>query len=144
MQTLDSKSLSVQLVISLVGLALLTALMVGLPAIWLIRNQLESQAWAQVHQGVQATTALYAAREQDLDNLATLTAQRPSLRSLLQPVDREALTAYLETLRQGADLDWIAVCDTDGEAQSHRLSMERLARCRRAHAASIRPKLSRR
>ena len=113
MQTLDSKNLSVQLVFSLVGLALLTALMVGLPAIWLIRNQLESQAWAQVHQGVQATKALYAAREQDLDNLATLTAQRPSLRSLLQPVDREALTAYLETLRQGAGLDWIAVCDTD-------------------------------
>ena len=114
MQTLDSKSLSVQLVISLVGLALLTALMVGLPAIWLIRNQLESRAWAQVHQGVQATRALYSAREQDLDNLATLTAQRPSLRLLLQPVDREDLTAYLQTLRQGAGLDWIAVCDTDG------------------------------
>ena len=115
MQTLDSKSLSVQLVISLVGLALLTALMVGLPAIWLIRTQLEDQAWAQVHQGVQATQALYAAREQDLDNLATLTAQRPSLRSLLQPVDLEALTVYLETLRQGADLDWIAVCDTEAK-----------------------------
>lgn len=115
MQTLDRKNLSVQLVISLVGLALLTALMVGLPAIWLIRTQLESQAWAQVHQGVQATKALYAAREHDLDNLATLTAQRPSLRSLLQPVDREALTAYLETLRQGANLDWIAVCDTDDQ-----------------------------
>ena len=65
---------------------------------------------------VQATQALYAAREQDLDNLATLTAQRPSLRSLLQPVDREALAAYLETLRQGADLDWIAVCGTDAKA----------------------------
>ena len=115
MQTLDSKSLSVQLVISLVGLTLLTALMVGLPAIWLIRTQLEDQAWAQVHQGVQATQALYAAREQDLDSLATLTAQRPSLQSLLLPGDREALTTYLETLRQGADLDWIAVCDTEAK-----------------------------
>lgn len=112
MHTLDTKSLSAQLVISLVGLALLTALMVGLPAIWLIRNQLEDQAWAQVHQGVQTTQALYAARGQDLDNFATLTAQRPFLRSLLQPVNLEALAAYLETLRQGADLDWIAVCDT--------------------------------
>ena len=113
MQKLDRKSLSAQLVFSLIGLALLTALIVGLPAIWLIRNQLEDQAWAQIRQGAQATQALYAARDLDLNNLATLSAQRPSLRSLLQQADLDGLISYLGTLREGADLDWVAVCDTD-------------------------------
>ena len=111
MSRYDRKSLSVQLALSLVGLALVTTLIVGLPAIWLIRNHLESQEWAQVDQAVQATMALYAAREHEVDTLATLTAQRPSLRSLFQQAELKTLTTYLETLRQGADLDWIAVCD---------------------------------
>ena len=111
MQTYDRKSLSVQLALSLVGLALLTTLIAGLPAIWLIRNHIESQEWAQVDQAVQTTKALYAAREHEVDTLATLTAQRPSLRLLLQKADLKTLTAYLDTLRQGADLDWVAVCD---------------------------------
>lgn len=114
MQFPDRKSLSVQLVLSLVGLALLTALIVGAPAIWLIQRHLENQAWTQVEQGAQVARALYAAKEQDLGNLATLTAQRPSLRSLLQQGDLVALDAYLETLRLGADLDWVAVCDEEG------------------------------
>lgn len=112
MHIFDRKSLPVQLVLSLVGLALLTALIAGLPAIWLIRRQVESQEWAQVDQAVQATQALYSARENEVKTLATLTAQRPSLRSLLRRDDPEALAAYLEILRQGADLDWIAVCDS--------------------------------
>ena len=118
MQHLDRKSLSVQLIFSLVGLALLTALIAGLPAIWLIRRHLEVQAWSQVDQGVQVTEALYAAKALDLSNLATLTAQRPSLRSLLQQADVGALGAYLETLRLGAGLNWIVVCDDAGNQVS--------------------------
>ncbi len=114
MHTLDRKSLSVQLVLSLVGLALLTALIAGLPAIWLIRRQVESQEWAQVDQAIQATQALYSARDHEIKTLATLTAQRPSLTSLLRQGDLETLMPYLETLRQGADLDWILVCDSNG------------------------------
>ncbi len=139
MQTLDRKSLSAQLVFSLVGLVLLTALIVGLPAIWLIRNQLEGQAWAQIRQGAQATQALYAARDLDLNNLATLSAQRPSLRSLLQQADLDGLISYLETLREGADLDWVAVCDTDDKLIAQ-VAGEQPAYCRRAHAPRLKPR----
>jgi PAS domain S-box-containing protein len=107
----DRKSLSTQMVASFAALTLLTAVAVGLPAIWLIRGQLENQAWAQVHQGLQATRALYAAQQSELAGLATLTAQRPTLAALVEQRDAAALEAYLDTLRQGADLSLIAVCD---------------------------------
>jgi len=110
-------SLAAQMMISLAALALLSTLVVGLPAIWLVRNQLESQARAQLQQGMQASQALYAVQLKELAGLATLTAERPSLAALLrqaQNAPRSAdddLLTYLDTLRDGADLDLIAVCD---------------------------------
>ncbi|MFZ2420475.1 MAG: HAMP domain-containing protein, partial [Anaerolineae bacterium] len=106
--------LPVQLILSFVGLALLINLTVGLPALWLIRGQLERQAWTQVEQGRQATQALYAARQAEVHNLALLTAQRPTLRGLLASADRTALTDYLRTLQTGADLDALLVCSAAG------------------------------
>ena len=75
----DLHSLSVQMIVSSVALVLLTAAAAGLPAIWLIRDQLERQAWAQVEQGSRATKTLYAAKQSEIANLAILTAQRPTL-----------------------------------------------------------------
>lgn len=106
--------LPVQLILSFVGLALLINVSVGLPALWLIRGQLERQAWTQVTQGRQATQALYAARQAETHNLVLLTAQRPTLRSLLASTDRGALTDYLRILQTGADLDALLVCNADG------------------------------
>jgi two-component system phosphate regulon sensor histidine kinase PhoR len=106
----DLHSLPVQLILSFAGLVLLTAAAVGVPAIWLIRTQLERQAWAQVEQGRAATQALYAARLTELTSLATLTAQRPTLQELLAQNDQPALPAYLATLQAGAGLDMIQVC----------------------------------
>ncbi len=51
------RSLAVQMRLSLAALALFSVLAVGLPAIWLVRSQLQSQAWAQVQQGLQAWLA---------------------------------------------------------------------------------------
>ncbi len=96
--------------LSLAGLALLSVLVVGLPAAWLVRNQLQSQAWAQVQRGVQATQALYEAQQNELAGLATLTAERPTLAALLGAADQTALLAYLDVLRAGADVDLIVVC----------------------------------
>ena len=113
-------SLAAQLMVSLAALALLSALAVGLPAIWLVRNQLDSQAWSQVQQGVQASQALYDAQLRDLTSLASLTAERPSLAALLRlAVDTpgetgDSLLAYLDTLRDGAALDLLVICGQDG------------------------------
>lgn len=111
--TIDWRSLTVQMVLSFTALVLLTAAAVGLPAIILIQNQVERQAWAQVNQGIQATQALYAATQASLSDLATLTAQRPTLKQLLSQGDAVLLSDYLQTLRTGTDLDLLQVCDNN-------------------------------
>lgn len=104
-------SLAAQMIISLAALALLAALAVGLPAIWLVRTQLQQQAWQQVQQGEQASRALGAAQRKELAGLATLIAERPTLAALLQRADIEPLQGYLTTLRNGADLDLVVICE---------------------------------
>lgn len=106
----DLRSLSVQMILSFVALVLLTAAAAGWPAVWLIREQLDRQAWAQVDQASLATQALYEAKQNELDSLATLTAQRPTLRELLASGKQDALLAYLHTLQEGSGLDLVLIC----------------------------------
>ena len=113
---LAPRSLSVQLIASFVALVLLTAVSVGLPAIWLIRDQLQRQAWAQVEQGGRATRALYAAKQKEVAELATLAAQRPTLRSLLVKDQVSSLRTYLRTLQVGAGLGLVQICNPERQA----------------------------
>ncbi len=110
----DPDSLTVQVVIIVSLVVILTAGALGIPSIWLIRSQMERQSWEMVGQGNRTTQALYAAAQRDITNLAVLTAQRPTLHALLQGDDSSALKRYLETLRQGAALDLIIVCKPNG------------------------------
>jgi PAS domain S-box-containing protein len=107
----DLRNLSAQMILSFVALVLLTAAAAGVPAIWLIRDQLGRQAWAQVGQGSLAAQALYEAKQNELQSLATLTAQRPTLRELLANGEQDTLSAYLHTLQEGSGLDLVLVCD---------------------------------
>ncbi|MGD9405854.1 MAG: ATP-binding protein [Anaerolineae bacterium] len=107
----DLHSISAQMIMTSIALVLLTAAAAGLPAILLIRDQLDRQVWAQVEQGSLAAQALYDAQQNELASLATLTAQRPTLHDLLQEGDRETTEAYLRTLQQGSGLDLVLVCD---------------------------------
>ena len=111
---LHRRSLTVQLVLSFVALVLLTAVAAGSLALWLIRSQIEERAWAQVDQGRRTTAALYANWRSKVDDLATLTSQRPTLQTLAAQRDEAALNAYLGTLRGDTDLDLLWVCDLDG------------------------------
>jgi PAS domain S-box-containing protein len=111
---LTLNSLWGQLLLSFIALVLLSAVAIGLPAIWLLRDQLDRQAWAQVDQGSRAAQALYAAQQNELAGLAVLTAQRPSLRELLQK-DHDELLSYLRTLQTGASLDLILICGPDDQ-----------------------------
>src|SRR5262245_53340757 len=113
---LDFHRLPIQMLIGVVSLVLLTALAAGLPALWLLRNQLEDQAWAQVFQGSRAAQALYTAQQSETANLATLTAQRPTLRELLDQGQAAPTHSYLEVLRAGAGLDLVLVCNTQQQA----------------------------
>jgi PAS domain S-box-containing protein len=102
-----------QLIIIFVGLVILTAIMIGLPTIWLINRQVDNQFWEQIEQGQKASQALLHAEGRDVDGLAQLTAQRPTLHRLLLQNDLDTLEEYLETLRQGAGLDFLVICNPD-------------------------------
>jgi len=104
------RNLSTQMIVSFVALVLLTVSAIGIPSIWLIRAQMDRQAWSQVDQGRQASRALYAARQSEVSGLAVLTAQRPTLEDLIGQEDPGTLSNYLDTLREGADLDLMLVC----------------------------------
>jgi len=108
---IDLRSLPAQMISSFIILVLLTAAAAGLPAIWLINNQLERQAWAQVEQGSRAVQALYVAHQNELVNLATLSAERPTLHDLLAQGEEAPLQNYLRDLQEGAGLDLVLVCD---------------------------------
>ena len=90
---------------------LLSVVVVGLPSAWFLKNQINQQAWSQVEQGQRAAIALHSAQYREILNLATLTGQRPTLRALLIEGDIPALRDYLNTLRDGADLTRIILCD---------------------------------
>jgi PAS domain S-box-containing protein len=113
----DLHSLSAQLIAGFVALVLLTAAAAGIPAIWLVRDQLVQQAWVQVEHGSIAAQALYQARQSELAGLATLTAQRPTLRHLMEQGAPAEMEAYLATLQEGSGLDLIQLC-AGGQALS--------------------------
>jgi PAS domain S-box-containing protein len=104
------QGLSVQIVIMLIGLVFLTALAVGIPALFIIRDQLDRQARALLDQGSQTTQAVLASWQSDLDNLTILTAQRPTLRRLIEQNDLAELQPYLVTLQEGAGADLVLIC----------------------------------
>jgi signal transduction histidine kinase len=111
---LNAINLQFQVVILLIALVILSSLAVGLPAIWLLRDQLTQHAWDLVSQGNQTAQAQLSARQSELENLAGLTAQRPTLLSLIEQGKWEELAAYLEVFRAGAGLDLVMVCDQAG------------------------------
>jgi PAS domain S-box-containing protein len=109
----DTHSLPMQMIAAFIAIVLLTAAAVGLPAIWLLQNQLDRQAWSQVAQGYHAAMTLYDIQMRELESLATLTAQRPTLRLLLDQSDQAALTDYLITLQTSVSVDLIMVCSSN-------------------------------
>ena len=89
------RRLSTQLIILFVGLVIITAIAIGLPAIWLINRQVDTQFWERIEEGQSASQALLAAEGRDVDGLAKLTAQRPTLISLLLQNEFVTLPTYL-------------------------------------------------
>ena len=92
--------LSTRLVVGLVAVIFLTAAATALPAYSLIRTELERQARSRVEQGATSSLALLNAEQAQLDQLATLAAQRPTLRSILQEGNRQEVEAYQSLARR--------------------------------------------
>lgn len=100
------------MILSFVGVVILTSAAVGLPALLLIRNQLDRQVRLQLEQGKRAVLALYQATVIEVKDDASLTAHRPTLHELLSQEDVHALNDYLDQLKVGTGLDLIVVCDS--------------------------------
>ncbi len=94
--------LSTRLVVGLVAVIFLTVAAIALPAYSLVRTELERQAWSRVDEGATSSLALFNAGQSQLDQLATLAAQRPTLRSILRGGNRQELEAYLTAFAEGA------------------------------------------
>jgi hypothetical protein len=65
----DFRSLLVQMITAFIAIVILASITIGIPAIWLLQNQLDRQAWAQVEQGQRVTIALYESHYREIDNL---------------------------------------------------------------------------
>src|SRR5574342_138726 len=104
-----------QLVLTFLLSSLVIGIAIGLPVILLINRQASSQAQLLLDQATLTTRTFLAGEAADLQNLALLTSQRPTLIHLLQEHDLSSLESYLDTLRTGAGLDLILVC-ADGLA----------------------------
>lgn len=104
-----------RMVAGVVGVIVLTAVAAGLPAYALVRSELERQAWARVEQGEAASRALVQAELDRLSDLAVLTAERPTLRALLEAGRYADLQAYIAAFQGSAGLDALAIVSPTGE-----------------------------
>lgn len=118
-QSMGWFSLPGLMIIMIIFLVGLTTAVAGLPALWVIHNQLDRQAWAQIEQGQRVVKALYAARRDQLVQSAILIAQRPTLPTLLGQASDAQVEDYLEELLISEELDLIAVCGDSLQMQVH-------------------------
>jgi PAS domain S-box-containing protein len=110
----DGHSFFTQLIVTFVTLIFVTAIAVGLPAYWIISNELEKQAWARIEDAERSTLVSLEAEQTRLAGVALLAAQRPSLQQLLVAGDIAALSDYLQAFRSSLALDGLAVYDVSG------------------------------
>ncbi|MBN1966815.1 MAG: HAMP domain-containing protein [Anaerolineae bacterium] len=104
----------VRLIGAFVAIIMVTTIAAGVPAYALVRAELESQAWARVADGGRVTLALLHAEQARLANLASLAAQRPTLRGLLAAGNGMALSDYVRDFQASIGLDILIVRDGSG------------------------------
>lgn len=109
---LRRNSLPVLMAVAQAGLIVLTALAIGIPSILAIRQQFVYLAGKTLEQAGRTAQALVDEQRQDLQNLAQLIAQRPTLSTLLASGETEQMEDYLGTLQQSTGLDLLVLCGT--------------------------------
>src|SRR5215216_5595635 len=90
-------------------------LAIGRPVTLLISQQSSSHAQLLLNQALVASRAYMEREKSDLQSLALLISQRPTLIQLLNQQDLASLEDYPETLREGANTDFVLVCAARNE-----------------------------
>ncbi|MFN8485181.1 MAG: ATP-binding protein [Anaerolineae bacterium] len=111
---LDRRSLRLRLVVALVLLACGTVALIGIPTAALVQRELEQEAWVRVDEGARVTRALYEARSREVGAFALLTAQRPTLHTVMQQGGIPS-QAYLDDLRAASGITALSVLNGQGQ-----------------------------
>lgn len=109
------RKLRSQLILSFLVVSIAIVIAIGLPVVLLINSQTASQTNLLLDQAILTTQAALAREQSDLENLALLISQRPTLHRLLEEQQAPSLNTYLDTLRQSVQLDLLLVCNANGE-----------------------------
>ena len=117
---LAKRRFATHLSVAFVILVVITTLAVGLPSYWIISTELETQAWARIEDAEHIVRVSMDAEQSQLDTVALLAAQRPSLKYLVQSHDVAALTDYVQTFQANQLLDTMAVYDPSGNLLASR------------------------
>ena len=91
------RKLSTQIIIAFVVAIITTTIAAGLPAYWLITEELEQRAWERVGNAKRVSLSLLEAEKRDLSSLAILTSQRPTLQRYLHEGANQDLFDFLQT-----------------------------------------------
>jgi signal transduction histidine kinase len=114
-QKLGLQTLRSQLILTFIVGFLGIGIAIGLPVILLISRQASSQAQLLLDQAVVASRAFIESEQSDLQSLALLISQRPTLTRLLEEQNFAPLESYINTLRESVNLDLILVCSGGNE-----------------------------
>jgi PAS domain S-box-containing protein len=103
---------------------------IGAPVILLISQQSSSHAQRLLDQAVVASRAFIEREQSDLQSLALLISQRPTLLRLLNEQNFASLDSYLNTLRESVHLDLIVICSNGREVAGFNTNLAGAALCR--------------
>lgn len=109
------RTLRARLMVAFALMMALTVLLVGIPTVYLIDQELTRQVEARLTQGASASRALFDAEVREMRDLITLTGERPTLLRLVLENNESELVPYLETIQTTAGLSDIAVLDREGQ-----------------------------
>ncbi|HBY98390.1 MAG TPA: hypothetical protein DEP84_31365 [Chloroflexi bacterium] len=107
--------LSERLMFSFWAVVIAMLLLVGVPDLFLVRQELHHQSRARLDQGARASRALYRDRQEALADLAALLASRPAVNEALERGDFVPLGDYLSEFYAAANLDLFVLVAPDGE-----------------------------
>lgn len=101
---------------------------IGLPVIILINRQASSQAQLLLDQAVVASGAFLQREASDLQSLALLISQRPTLTRILNQQNFDSLQGYITTLRESSNVNVILICSGESEIPEIEAEVEELCR----------------
>ena len=110
---ISSRRFVVQLVLIFVIFTLVTVVGLGIPITIFLTRQVETQMRSLLDQASQTTLALYENKNAQLDILAELIIERPTLNRLVleEGDDPQVIAAYLDEFVENTFADIIVVCD---------------------------------